>query len=56
MLSVMNSKAKHGDMLNFPYESGFLGAFARLRKETFVMSVRLSFRPHGTTRLTLNEC
>ena len=33
----------------------FLGAFARLRKATisFVMSVRLYVRPHGTTRLPL---
>ena len=58
MLSVINYKAEHGDMLSFPYGSGFLGAFAKLRKEaiTFVMSVRLSFRPHGTARLTLDEC
>ena len=50
VLSVINSKAERGDMLSFPYESGFLGAFAKSRKETitFVMSVRLSFRPHGT--------
>jgi len=34
----------------------FLGAFAKLRKTTisFVISVRLSFRPHGTTRLPLD--
>ena len=33
-----------------------LGVFAKLRKATisFVMSVRLSFRPHGTTRLPLD--
>jgi len=32
-----------------------LGAFAKLRKATisFVMSVRLSVRPHGTTRFPL---
>ena len=34
----------------------FLGAFAELRKATiiFVMSVRPSVRPHGTTRLPLD--
>ena len=34
----------------------FLGAFAKLRKGaiSFVMSVHLSFRPHGITRLPLN--
>jgi hypothetical protein len=34
----------------------FLGAFAKLRKATisFVMSVRPSASPHGTTRLLLN--
>ena len=46
----MNYKAEHSDMLSFPYESGVLVAFAKLRKETitFVMSVRLSScpRPH----------
>ena len=33
-----------------------LGTFAKLRKATisFVMSVRLSFRPHGTTRFPLH--
>ena len=36
--------------------SSFLGAFAKLRKATisFVMSVCLSVRPHGTTRLPLD--
>jgi hypothetical protein len=39
---------------NFGWKQ-FLGAFAKLRKPTisFVMSVRLSVRPHGTTRLPL---
>jgi hypothetical protein len=57
VLSVMISKAEHGDMLSFPYESGGLGSFAKLRKETitFVMSVRLFLRPNGTARLTLDE-
>jgi len=34
----------------------FLGAFAKLRKETtiFVMSVRPYVFPHGTTRLSLD--
>ena len=34
----------------------FLGAFAKLRKATLscVTSVRLSVRPHGTTRLSLD--
>jgi hypothetical protein len=34
-----------------------LGAFAKLRKATisFVMSVGLSVRPHGTTRLPLDD-
>jgi len=34
----------------------FLGAFAKLRKATisFVMTVRLSVRPHGTTQLPLD--
>ena len=50
MLSVINSKAEHDDVLSFPYESGFLGAISKSRKETitFVMSSRLSVRPHGT--------
>jgi hypothetical protein len=36
-----------------PYFKQFLGAFAKLRKATvsFVMSVHLSFLPHGTTRI-----
>jgi hypothetical protein len=35
----------------------FLGAFAKLRKLTvsFVVSVRLPARPHGTIPLSLNE-
>jgi len=39
-----------------PLLSALLGAFAILRKATisFIMSVRLSFRPHGTTRLQLD--
>jgi len=34
----------------------FLGAFAKLRKATisFVVSVRLSVLPHGTTRLSMD--
>ena len=37
-------------------ESWFLGTFANLRKVTtsFVMYLRLSVRPHGTTRLALD--
>jgi hypothetical protein len=36
-------------------EFRFLGAFVKLRKATiiFVMSVRLTFRPHWTTRVPL---
>jgi len=50
VLSVINTKAEHGDMLSFPYESGFLGAIAKSRKETitFVMSARLPVLPRGT--------
>jgi hypothetical protein len=35
----------------------FLGAFAKLQKAaiSFVMSLCLSVRPHGTTRLPLDE-
>jgi len=38
------------------YLVSFLEAFAKLRKATisFAMSVCLSVRPHGTTRLPLN--
>jgi len=34
----------------------FLGAFAKLRKATtsFLMSIRLSVRPHATARLPLD--
>ena len=42
----------HGNAKHIP----FLGAFEKLRKATtsFVMSVRPSFRKHGTTRLSLD--
>jgi hypothetical protein len=39
MLSVISSEHKHGDMLSFPHESGFLGAFAKCEKRLLVMSV-----------------
>ena len=41
----------------FPLVFSLLDAFAKLRKTTitFVISVRLSVRPHGTTRLLLAE-
>jgi hypothetical protein len=43
--------------MTFVKHSQFLGAFAKLRKATisFVMSVRPSFCPHGTTRLPMDE-
>jgi hypothetical protein len=43
-------------VFRFPVKiTAFLGAFAKFRKATisFVASVRLSIRPHGTTRLPL---
>ena len=51
----------HADILRMAPRSGnmqrFLGAFEKLWKATvsFVMSVSLSFRPHGATRLPLGR-
>jgi len=53
-LPLTSDVQEHGACL--PDRRAILGAFAKLRKATisFVMSVRLSVRAHGTTRLPLD--
>jgi hypothetical protein len=49
-------KAKFGESVKTVIVLSFLGAFSKLRKAAicFVLSVRLSLRPHGTTRFPLD--